>query len=211
MPSAGERPLVIALPGFTRGPEHLGRIAAACERDGYECLRPSLAPRWLPVLYMVPSRLRRMARRIAEDAGDRPIVVAGHSAGGAAGTALAADLVGAGADVHGLVLIDGVESPNHLISRRLADLHDLRVAAVLAPPSPCNRQSQLEGFLVGYPQVRMEVVPGAGHGDIEGAGIDVYRRMCKDASDPATADLVLERVMSAIRWVLGGGDDDTSR
>ena len=200
-------PIVIALPGFTRGPGHLVRLANACASEGYECLRPALAPRWLPVLYMVPSHLRSIARRLGEAVGGSPIVVVGHSAGGAAGTSLAADLSAGGANVRGLVLIDGVESPNRLIATRLGELDGLRIAAVLAPPSPCNRHSQLEDFLAGYPNVRVEVVPGAGHGDIEGAGIGVYRRMCKDTSDEATADLVLARVMRAIDWVLTGDDD----
>lgn len=167
-----------------------------------------LAPRWLPVLYMVPSRLHDIARRIAREAGERPIVVAGHSAGGSAGVAIAAELIAEHANIRGLVLIDGVESPNHLIARRLPELEGLRIAAVLAPPSPCNRQAQLEGYLAGFPWVRSEVVAGAGHGDIEGAGIGVYRKACKDASDEATADLFLSRVIEAIRWALGGDDDD---
>lgn len=203
------RPIVVALPGFTRGPQHLERLAGACEAAGWACERPMLAPRWLPVLYMVPSRLHGIAGRIARAAGDRPIVVAGHSAGGAAGTAIAADLISLHANIRGLVLIDGVDSPNHLIAHRLPDLAQVRVAAVLAPPSPCNRQGALEGFLSGHPWVRREMVPGAGHGDIEGAGIAVYRRACRDASDAATVDLFLERVMAAIAWAFGGDDADS--
>lgn len=203
------RPVVIALPGFTRGPRHLGRLAGACEAAGWDCLRPELAPRWLPVLYMAPSRIRTLASRLGPQCAGRPIVVAGHSAGGAAGTALAADLVACGADVRGLVLIDGVESPNRLIARRLAALRPLRVAAVLAPPSPCNRHGHLAQVLSDSPWVRTEIVPGAGHGDVEGAGIGVYRRACRDASDAATADRFLAQVIAAIDWVLGDGDDDS--
>ena len=206
--SAGaSRPLVVALPGFTRGPEHLRRLASACERAGVACVRPALAPRWFPILYLVPSRIRHLASRLAPECTGRQVVVAGHSAGGAAGTALAAELLSRGCDVRGLVLIDAVDSPNHLIARRLPELRSRSVAAVLAPASPCNRQARLEGFLADYPWVRREVVPGAGHGDIEGAGIDVYRRACGDASDVATADLFLGRVMAAIAWAFGGGDD----
>ena len=197
-------PVVIALPGFTRGPAQLARLAAACEDRGWACIRPALAPRWLPALYMAPRRLRGMAGRLAPELTDRSVVVAGHSAGGAAGCALTAELRRVGVQVRGLVLIDGVDSPNHLISRVLPGLLDLRIAAVLAPPSPCNRQAQLEAFLRGYPSVRVEVVPGAGHGDIEGAGIGIYRRMCNDQSDAATADVVLARVCAAIDWVLDG-------
>ncbi|MFM7147258.1 MAG: thioesterase domain-containing protein [Actinomycetales bacterium] len=201
------RPVVIALPGFTRAPRHLARLAAACEGAGWECIRPMLAPRWLPVLYLLPSRLHRLAMRLAPRCADRPVVVAGHSAGGAAGTRLASELRTAGVQVAGLVLIDAVDSPNHLIARSLPSLAEVRVAAVLAPPSPCNRQAALERSLAHMPAVRTEVVPGAGHGDIEGAGIGVYRRACKDSSDAAAAERFLVRVIAAIAWVLGDGGE----
>ena len=101
-------------------------------------------------------------------------------------------------------MIDGVDSPNHLIERSLPRLIDLRVSAVLAPPSPCNRQGLLNRRLADFPSVRAEVIAGAGHGDIEGAGITVYRRLCKDASDAETADRFLTAVITAIEWVAKG-------
>lgn len=194
------RPLVVALPGFTRGPSHLERLARACNGRGYDCVRPVLAPRWMPVLYLHGLRVREVARRLAGQVDGRPVVVAGHSAGAAAGCALAVELRTMGVDVRGIVLIDGVDSPNHLIAGNLPRLADVRIAAVLAPPSPCNRDGALAAQLTHMPQARVELVDGAGHGDIEGAGIGIYRRVCQDTSDGATADRFLAAVLDAIDW-----------
>ena len=196
------RPVLIALPGFTRGPANLERLAHASNAAGLDCVRPTLAPRWLPALYMSRTHLRRMAARLSTAAGGRPVVVSGHSAGAAAGCFLAVELRALGTDVRGAVLIDGVDSPTHLIARYLPELAGRRVAAVLAPASPCNRQGALGRYLESLPWVRVETVPGAGHGDIEGAGIGVYRRACRDTSDPATADLFLASVVSACTWAV---------
>jgi pimeloyl-ACP methyl ester carboxylesterase len=197
------RPVVVALHGFTRGPQSLARLAAACNEAGFGCVRPSFAPRWLPVLYMDKHHLRRVARRLAARIEGDPIVVAGHSAGAAAGCYLAVELLRLGRDVRGVVLIDGVDSPTHLIASMLPHLRDVRLAAVLAPPSPCNRQGALERHLEDCPGVRVRVIEGAGHGDVEGAGIAVYRRACGDASDEATAARFLGAVVEAIEWAAG--------
>ena len=198
--------LVIALPGFTRGPRNLQRLSDACVASGFACVRPVIAPRWFPIAYMHRARLRGIAQRLAEDCRE-PVVIAGHSAGAAAGCFLAVCLRDRGVDVRGVVLIDGVDSPNHLIAKNLPGLADVRIAAVLSPPSPCNRQGALGRFLESYPHVRVVTVAGAGHGDIEGAGIGIYARACKDASRPQTADEVLHHVVQAIAWC--GGESTT--
>lgn len=198
------RLVVVALPGFTRQPRHLERLATAIQGRGWICLRPPLAPSWLPALYMSKRRLRRIADELAKAVGQRDVVVAGHSAGAAAGTYLAQCLRERGVQVRGLVLIDGVDSPNHLVARTLPALKDLRVAAVMASPSPCNRDGRLERSLVGLPQVRLQLIEGAGHGAIEGVGIPVYQRMCQDTTDDRTADLFQVAVLNAIDWAATG-------
>lgn len=192
--------IVIALPGFTRQPRHLRRMAAACERRGWVTLTPSLAPRWWPTRYMNRAHLRHLANGLADHAEGGPVVIAGHSAGASAGTYLAKVLRDLAIDVRGLVLIDGVDSPNHLIARTLPALQDLRIAAVIAPPSPCNRSGRLAQSLTSFPEVRVDLIDGAGHGDIEGPGIAVYRRACKDTSDEATAQRFIDAVLDAIEW-----------
>lgn len=188
---------VVALPGFTRGPAHLDRLARAVNDVGFPCVRPTLAPRWMPILYMSRSRLRDVARRLV-DGGVTSAVIVGHSAGAAAGTYLADYLRLIGVDVRGLVLVDGVDSPNHLIASSLPELRDIPVAAILAPPSPCNRNGALQRLLLDAPGAQITVIDGAGHGDIEGAGRGVYRRACRDTSDAVTADAVLRAVVDAI-------------
>ena len=192
----------VLCPGFTRQPSDLGLFATECEVRGWAVLAQSLAPRGLPFLYMVPSRLRRIARTIALDSQNVPLVLVGHSAGASAACYLTEHLVALGSDVRGVVLADGVDSPNHLIRRSLPALRDVRVAAVLAPPSPCNRHGLLERSLAAYPWVRTEVVAGAGHGDIEGDGIGVYRRMCKDLSTPEIAREFRGAVLASMEWVI---------
>ena len=196
---------VVVLPGFTRAPHHLQRLTDACVARGWPVHRPLLAPRLVPVLYMDRRRLQRIADAVAIDVGPSPLVVAGHSAGGAAGAYLAAMLGLRGSDVRGVVLIDGVESPNHLIARSMDALRGagVRIAAVLAEPSPCNRHGRLATLLERVPEARVELVPGAGHGAIEGAGVEVYRRACGDRTSPETADAFLESVLTAIDWAAG--------
>lgn len=197
------RATVVALHGFTRSPRHLDRLARTVNAAGLPCVRPALAPRWMPALYMSRSHLRGIARRLV-DGGITSAVLVGHSAGASAACYLAEYLRRIGVEVRGVVLVDGVDSPNHLIASSLPTLDDVPVRAVLAPPSPCNRNGALERYLTDHPSVHVTVVAGAGHGDIEGAGIPVYRRACADTSDDDTADLVLCTVVSAIRDLAEG-------
>lgn len=194
----------VLFPGFTRQPSDVALFATECEECGWTVLAQSLAPRGLPFLYMVPSRLRRIARTIALDSPNVPLVLVGHSAGASAACYLAERLIELGSGVRGVVLVDGVDSPNHLIRRSLPGLRARRVAAVLAPPSPCNKGGLLERSLASYPWVRREVVAGAGHGDIEGDGIGIYRRMCKDTSTPEVAREFRRAVLASMMWVLNG-------
>ena len=58
-------PAVVALHGFTRSPQNLQRLADACSARGWACVRPTLAPRLLPALYMDRRRLTGLAGRLA--------------------------------------------------------------------------------------------------------------------------------------------------
>ncbi len=105
--------------------------------------------------------------------------------------------------LNGLVLIDGVDSPNHLIRRSLPFLASTPVAAVLAPPSRCNRNGQLQHMLTSMPWISVEVIDGSGHGDIEGGGVAIYRRICGEESSTETAALQLRAVMHHIETMRG--------
>lgn len=201
--------LAVLLPGFTRQPGDVALFARECRESGWLVRSPSLAPRGLPFLYMSSMRLRRLASNIVADSGELPIVLVGHSAGASAACFLAERLIELGSDVRGVVLADGVDSPNHLIRRCLPTLRGIRVAAVFAPPSPCNRNGLLARDIAAYTWVRSDTVPGAGHGDFEGDGIGLYRRVCKDSSTPEVAREFRARVLASMAWALES-DSETS-
>lgn len=188
---------VVALHGFTRAPHNLTRLADAINDAGLDCVRPMLAPRWMPALYMSRANLRSLARRLV-DGGITSAVLIGHSAGAAAACYLAEYLGRIGVQVRGVVIVEGVDSPNRLIASSLPALAGVPVAAILAPASPCNRHGALEKWLLDHPRVQMTMVVGAGHGDIEGAGLTIYRRACGDRSDAKTADVVLRAVVDSV-------------
>lgn len=191
-------PHVILLPGFSRRAEHTALMAQLCRERGWIPLPVTLAPRALAPLYMSTTRLRAVARDIGRRSPGSPIVVVGHSAG----CFITAFLRGK-ADVRGLVMADGVDSPNGLIRRYLPELISLRVSAVFADPSPCNRNGKLESEIGAYPWVRCVHIPCAGHGDFEGNGIAIYTRACGDRSTPDTSRRFRDEVVCQVERVLG--------
>ncbi len=158
-----------------------------------------MAPRFLPVLMNSRSHLDHIADRLT-DSGRMtgPVVIVGHSAGAAAGSWIAPRLVEGGVDVCGLVYVDGNDSPNHLIEKAWPRLESLPIRAVMAPPSPCNRDGQLTQLLESRRPGSVEIIPGAGHGDIEMLGAAVYRRVCKDTSGPQEWRAVQSAVLDAV-------------
>ena len=169
-------------------------------------MRPTVAPRWLPILMNDRRHLDRLARSlIASDRLAGPVVIVGHSAGAASGTWIAPRLIDAGIEVRGLVYVDGNDSPNHLIERAWKDVTRVPIRAVMAPPNPCNRQGRLTSFLRARRPGSVLVVPGAGHGDIEMTGAAVYRRACADRSGPTQWAAVQDAVLACIGELLEAG------
>lgn len=190
--------IVIALHGFTRGPQHLAALAHACEQQGWSCLRPQVAPRWLAIRMNSRRHLDRLAAELARVCAGQPVVITGHSAGTAAGSWIAMRMLESGIDVRGLVFIDGNDSPNHLMERAWPSLGSVPIRAVLAPPSPCNRHGRLQAFLDERRPGTYVVIPASGHGDIEISDSVVYRRACGDDSSAQTKAAVLDAVIDAI-------------
>ncbi len=189
---------VIALHGFTRGPQHLAALAHACEQQGWSCLRPKVASRWFSVRMNSRRHLDRLAVELIRVCAGQQVVIVGHSAGTAAGSWIAMRMVEAGVDLRGLVYVDGNDSPNHLLEKAWPSLESVRIRGVLAPPSPCNRQGRLQSFLAVNRPGEYVVIPGSGHGDIEIDDSAVYRRACGDQSTPETKAAVLAAVIDAI-------------
>lgn len=171
---------------------------------GWSTVRPALAPSWLPVLMNSSRHLDRIGDRLQARLSGRTVVVAGHSAGAAAGAWLAARWVAQGLPVAGLVLVDGNDSPTGLLARAWPGLEDVPVRAVLAPPSPCNRDGRLERFLAEHRPGAAIVVPDSGHGDIEGSPSAVYRWACGDDTSADVRTIVLAEVLEAVAAVLAG-------
>lgn len=195
---ADHRLVVVALHGFTRGPEHLNALAGACAERGWASVRPRLAPSWAPVLMNSRRHLCIVAERLAPRLSGHPVVVVGHSAGAAAGSWLAARWAAEGLDLRGIVMVDGNDSPNGLIMASWPALEGLGVRGVLAPPGPCNRDGRLQRFLDEKRPGSTVVIPGSGHGDIEQDDSAVYRWACRDASTHHTRRMVLAAVMDGV-------------
>lgn len=197
---------VVVLPAFTRSASHVSLFTRQVAEAGFHAIAIDLAPRFLPIAYMYKRHLRRIAAKFSTSNQGAEVVLVGHSAGAAAASFLALAMQSEGVHVKGVVFADGVDSPNHLIRESLKKLEGMKVAAVLAPPSPCNRQGSLEHFLVDYPWVRVTTVPGAGHGDIEGAGIPIYRRFCADNSSPQAAARFRQILINHVEWIVSSGN-----
>jgi pimeloyl-ACP methyl ester carboxylesterase len=180
---------VILLHGFTRSPSALDSLSGDCVELGARVLRPRLGSLWWPRSTNNARHLAREADRLRGQLADGPVVVAGHSAGAAAGAWIAGVLIGRGVGVSSLVMIDGVDSPTRLIRRAWSSILGTSVRAVCAPPSRCNRNGALAAWLATQSgDVETVIVPGAGHGDIEGPTGRVYRWACgDDPRQPAAA------------------------
>lgn len=189
-------PVAIVFPAFTRCAADLRGFTDELRNYGFEASAVTLAPKVFPVLYCVKSHLDSVADAIAEKYAHRSVVLLGHSAGAAAAVYVASVLRQGLVQIRGVVLIDGVDSPNRLIAKSLPLLEGCSIGAVLAPPSPCNRRGALQKFLTGFPRAHVAVIPGAGHGDIEGGDKKIYRLACGDRSDARAAENFTAAVIS---------------
>ena len=200
-------PVVIVFPGFSRTSSHLTLFIGELEQRHFDAVAVTLAPQWFPVMYMGKSHLRKVSADIARNYSGRELILIGHSAGGAAATYIAYQLRLMSVEIRGLIFADGVDSPNHLISKYLPGLGNTEIAAILAPPSPCNRNGLLAKTLRSFPGIDLRIIPGSGHGDIEGAGISVYRKFCKDQSTQAIAMHFREALIQTLEKMSGRTDN----
>ncbi len=201
-PSAEPIGSVVLVHAFTRSPEALDSLAAECVARGARVLRPHLGSLWWPTSTNNAAYLATVTDALYAELAPGPLVVAGHSAGAAAGAWIAGLLARKGVDVRTVILIDGVESPTRLIRRAWPSLAGTSVRAVCAPPSRCNRNGALSAWLAEQTgDVESVLVPGAGHGDIEGPTRAAYRWACGDDPSQPAAGEVRDLVR---RWVREG-------
>jgi pimeloyl-ACP methyl ester carboxylesterase len=215
---------VVLLHGFGRSPERLDGLSARLASLGARVLLPALSPWWWPTCTNNTRYLNRVADAIAAASAPDPIVVVGHSAGAAAGAWIAARLIKGGYQVTSVVFVDGVDSPVRSIRRSWPVLQHRGVVAICGDPSPCNRHGALERWLRAQPaedaadlqedtadlqedtadrqedtaDLQIVSVPGMGHGDVEGAGIGVYVRLCKDNPSAPQREVLLDLIVGAV-------------
>jgi hypothetical protein len=191
-PADGGVGRVVLMHGFARGPAALDVLTSALAGAGYAALRPA-----------VPSFRRRSGMNDAllfdalADAipsvlpGQAPIVMVGHSAGGAGCARMAARMVRSGVAVGGVLLVDANESLAPMLVDAVDELAGFLpptgIRLVAAAPNRCNRQGLTPRLVaasgVGFIGVRQR---GGAHCEIEGERTDlVCRRMCGAAPDPA--------------------------
>jgi hypothetical protein len=100
-------------------------------------------------------------------------------------------------------MVDGVESPSHLVARSWDRLGPVRVRAVCAPPSRCNRGGALASWLSERGGAEVVVLPGLGHGDIEEPTTGIYRWACGDDPRQPAGEQLRRTVRTWIREGLG--------
>jgi pimeloyl-ACP methyl ester carboxylesterase len=194
---------VVLLHGFGRSPERLDGLSARLASLGARVLLPALSPWWWPTCTNNTRYLNRVADAIAAASAPDPIVVVGHSAGAAAGAWIAARLIRGGHQVTSVVFVDGVDSPVRSIRRSWPVLQHSGVVAICGDPSPCNRHGALAKWLRAQPaedaaDLQIVSVQGMGHGDVEGAGIGVYVRLCKDNPSAPQREVLLDLIVGAV-------------
>lgn len=197
---------VIAVHAFARSPEALARVAREGVGLRARVVRPGLSSMWWPTSTNNARHLDDVTDRLRDALAPGPVVILGHSAGAAAGAWIAGRLVGLDAHVTVLILVDGVESPARLIRRAWPALSDVSVRAVCAPPSRCNARGALAAWLSRQAgDVETVVVPGSGHGDLEGATSAVYRWGCGDDPGQPAGDVVRRLAHGWMAEGLAGG------
>jgi len=195
--SAGDRWAVL-LHGFTRRGRDLAPLADAFAAQSVATISPDLgAFNWFRSVNN-PRFLDRVARDLVADIRGAPVIV-GHSAGAAAAAYLATRLPA----VSGIVFVDGNDGPTRLIARSWPALVDIPMVAVCAPPSRCNRGGAFAAWAASH-GVPGGVVPGMGHGDIEGASGPMYRVICGDASTPQMREWLRDFVVELGCALLNG-------
>lgn len=186
--------------GFTRAPRHLRVLSDELTGRGVATVRPALSAFGWSHGINNAGYLTKVAARLRHGLPDGPVAVVGHSAGAAAGSWLAAEFAQSGMDVRALIMVDGVESPAGLMRRAWPRLQGVPVLALCAPPSRCNREGQLEAWLANQGgEVVVSVLPGMGHGDIEGEPARIYEWACREQS---SAEIRRRVVTTVADWVV---------
>ncbi len=206
-PNLGDQaPRVLLMHGFARGPRVLDELVADLVAAGARVVRPHIRSFKRKSGMTDPGFIAAAAEAsLTVLRGTGPLVLIGHSAGGASAAHAAGHLIAQGVAIEGVVLVDPNEGMSPMLVPALPaivakDVRALRLAA--AEPGRCNRQGLTPRLVAeevpGFVGLRMV---GGTHCEIEGTAADVVcRRLCGGASDPQRSAR-LRALITA--WVLG--------
>lgn len=181
--------------GFGRKPDALDELVAVLVDNNIEVVRPYLKSKARLGGMNDRDLMRAVAREFAMwNADALPVVVIGHSAGGAVAMVAAAQLLQETVALTGVLLIDSNGKIEELMAPALTALQQesIPVRTIAASAGRCNRQAQiahwLSGASAGFAGVQLTT---GRHCDVEGSKADVTcRLLCGGAADPKNAAIV---------------------
>ena len=181
--------------GFGRKPDALDELVAVLVDNNIEVVRPYLKSKARLGGMNDRDLMRAVAREFATwNADALPVVVIGHSAGGAVAMVAAAQLLQETVTLTGVLLIDSNGKIEELMAPALTALQheSIPVRTIAASAGRCNRQAQiahwLSGASAGFAGVQLTT---GRHCDVEGSKADVTcRLLCGGAADPKNAAIV---------------------
>jgi len=181
--------------GFGRKPDALDELVSVLVDNNIEVVRPYLKSKARRGGMNDRDLMRAVAREFATwNADALPVVVIGHSAGGAVAMVAATQLLQETVTVTGVLLIDSNGKIEELMAPALAALQheSIPVRTIAASAGRCNRQAQVAHWLAGASDgfAGVQLTTGL-HCDVEGSKADVTcRLLCGGAADPKNAAVV---------------------
>ena len=181
--------------GFGRKPDALDELVSVLVENNIEVVRPYLKSKARHGGMNDPDLMRAVAREFAMwNADALPVVVIGHSAGGAVAMVVAEQFLQETVSLTGVLLIDSNGKIEELMAPALAALQheSIPVRTIAASASRCNRQAKIAHWLAGASAgfAGVQLTTGR-HCDVEGSKADVTcRLLCGGAADPTNAAIV---------------------
>jgi pimeloyl-ACP methyl ester carboxylesterase len=181
--------------GFGRKPDALDELVAVLVENNIEVVRPYLKSKARHGGLNDRDLMRAVACEFAAwSANELPVVVIGHSAGGAVAMVTAEEFLQETLTLTGVLLIDSNGKIDELMAPALAALQhkSVPVRTIAASAGRCNRQAQIAQWLAGASAgfAGVQLTTGR-HCDVEGSKADVTcRLLCGGAADPTNAAIV---------------------
>jgi len=181
--------------GFGRKPDALDELVSVLVENNIEVVRPYLKSKARHGGMNDPDLMRGVAREFAAWSADElPVVVIGHSAGGAVAMVVAEQFLQETVSLTGVLLIDSNGKIEELMAPALAALQheSIPVRTIAASAGRCNRQAKIAHWLAGASAgfAGVQLTTGR-HCDVEGSKADVTcRLLCGGAADPTNAAIV---------------------